>query len=516
MKEFALRDHLAANLSMIEPGLVLLGKEHYLRNNDGTSGFVDILAKDSAGRLVVIEIKVDKSSEREAITELMKYVALLRNSTGRRYSELRLIVVSTDWRELLTPLSEFSHNTDYNVHALRAIVQPCGTVNLSPVVLHGETSERRFANHHWIQIYEAASERDKRREEFIHRVRSRGIRNFIVADIIIDNGFAVLPSFYFAQQLEPIGFFEGIVKVRGDEVLEELQECYVDGEDYWQVLAGAAYDGLSVPADELEISNPEKFKGWHEAGVYKFERIHRFGSFFEDQLLTEEQVIFELGGFDGNASSWFMAACKPGDRARAAEIKRNFVGCVAYNDRWRQLIGDAIDVAHDSASMHLSLSIFNPENIIESIGNFVREGDSSYLPSFTIVMEDASSSLARVFRGFVESTGTLPASDIKAIIEQEFGDIFCFLMVSTTGGVSESNERMMDRLGLRYSVTCEEYQAGCTVPKVIFDAKIRAGVPKGFDQPSGVAVSEWVKQNPTIVAQALDIYENHVIRVQPQ
>lgn len=511
MKEFALRDYLAANMDLIEPGLELLGKEHYLRNNNGTSGFVDILAKDEHERLVVIEIKVDKSSEREAVTELMKYVALLRNSRGLRNSELRLIVVSTDWRELLTPLSEFKHNTDFNIQAIRAIAQRDGTATFSPIALHAKTSERHFATHHWIQIYDDTTERDQRRQEFSSSVKLRGINNFILADIIIDNQFGQFPSFYFAQQLEAVDFYESIVGARGNEILEELQECYDDKDDYHQHLAGAAYDGLSVDAKELEISHPEKFKGWHERGVFRIERVHRSGKFLADQLLTDDQIIFELCGYDGTATSWFLATCRPGDRARAAEIKYKSAACVAYNDRWRQSLSDIFDIAKVNDHTGFALSIFNPENIIESIGNFTRENDSSYLPKFTVVMEDASAQLTRVFHGFVESTGAAPTADITSIIKRDYGDIFVFLMTSSAGA-GEFNEIAMRELGLRYNVVCEEYRDTSTSPTMIFDVKIRNGSPKGASHPSGIPFSDWLQDNPNIVAQALDIYENHVIR----
>jgi RecB family endonuclease NucS len=107
IKESALRDHLMNHLDMIESGLQLVDDEFYLANKIGTSGFIDILAKDTEGKLVVIEIKISKHSEREAITELFKYLALLKQNMSIKDSEMKLIVISTDWRELLTPFAEF-------------------------------------------------------------------------------------------------------------------------------------------------------------------------------------------------------------------------------------------------------------------------------------------------------------------------------------------------------------------------------------------------------------------------
>lgn len=55
--ESVIRDLVACSLDLFEPGMVLIDKEHYLPGKMGTKGFVDILAKDKAGHLVVIEVK---------------------------------------------------------------------------------------------------------------------------------------------------------------------------------------------------------------------------------------------------------------------------------------------------------------------------------------------------------------------------------------------------------------------------------------------------------------------------
>jgi RecB family endonuclease NucS len=134
LKETEVRDQLKYRLDLIEPGLQLVDDEFYLRNRIGTGGFVDILAKDSAGRLVVIELKVSKHSERDAITELFKYLALLKVNTAIKDSEIRLLVISTDWRELRVPFAEFHWNTAYNSTGLLLETDPNGhPLSLRPV-----------------------------------------------------------------------------------------------------------------------------------------------------------------------------------------------------------------------------------------------------------------------------------------------------------------------------------------------------------------------------------------------
>ena len=73
-RENDIRDLLVGQLDLIEPGLELIEKNYYLRNDDGSSGFVDILARDSTGLITVIELKKSDSSGREAIQEIGKYV----------------------------------------------------------------------------------------------------------------------------------------------------------------------------------------------------------------------------------------------------------------------------------------------------------------------------------------------------------------------------------------------------------------------------------------------------------
>ena len=75
--ETDLRDHVAADLTLLEAGLTLVTTEFPLPNAVGTRGRVDILARDRHGMWVVIELKRSNTSAREALHELAKYVELL-------------------------------------------------------------------------------------------------------------------------------------------------------------------------------------------------------------------------------------------------------------------------------------------------------------------------------------------------------------------------------------------------------------------------------------------------------
>src|SRR5690242_20636606 len=132
--EAGLRDHIAANLHLVEQGLELLKVEYVLDNPSGAGGRIDILARDRLDHVVCIEIKRSDQSARAALNELSKYVSLLYELDRVPKEIIRCIVVSTDWDELLLPLSYFAVSSGVDVVALRAIVQN-GEVRLEPVEL---------------------------------------------------------------------------------------------------------------------------------------------------------------------------------------------------------------------------------------------------------------------------------------------------------------------------------------------------------------------------------------------
>ncbi len=79
-----LRDHIAYNPSIIEPGLKLRGKEYSI-----DMGRIDVLCEDANGKLVVIELKKDRSSE-EVVGQILKYMGCLHRTENR---DVRGIVV---------------------------------------------------------------------------------------------------------------------------------------------------------------------------------------------------------------------------------------------------------------------------------------------------------------------------------------------------------------------------------------------------------------------------------------
>src|SRR5699024_2191244 len=97
--EKLIRDHLAANLEILEPEhrLSLVATEFHISNPQGADGFIDVLAKDAYETWVVIELNRSDSSARQALHEIAKYTELLRREKSLPKDRVRSIIVSTSW-----------------------------------------------------------------------------------------------------------------------------------------------------------------------------------------------------------------------------------------------------------------------------------------------------------------------------------------------------------------------------------------------------------------------------------
>ncbi|PWU16969.1 MAG: hypothetical protein C5B50_12265 [Verrucomicrobia bacterium] len=162
--EDRIRDYLADHLQILESGLVLIEKEYKLLNAVGAGGSIDILARDRFGHVVVIEIKRSDQAARQALNELHKYIALFRTRAGLDESRIRLIIASTEWHELLIPLSEFADATPYAVEGTAISALSDGTVTESSrVVLPRIPKGLAISRAQCIYLYQTAGREMARR-----------------------------------------------------------------------------------------------------------------------------------------------------------------------------------------------------------------------------------------------------------------------------------------------------------------------------------------------------------------
>ncbi|WP_024311122.1 endonuclease NucS domain-containing protein [Sinorhizobium medicae] len=510
MKEDILRDFLAENLHLLEDGLELLKKERFLPNEFGSNGFLDILAKDRSGNFVVIEVKIAKYAEREAFTELLKYMGLMKRHLGSRESEIRLFIVSPDWRELTVPFSEFASAVSYNVTGYKVTIsgESVTAVSIQPPL--PPAIGRSIVPRHWAQFYNEEKERDNKSEIYAEKIKQRGIKNFVIVRFEVNYGYTAGYCFYFAQQRETREFHEKVLRdastARYEEIMEYVEDF--DDDDALNEIADASTDMINVSADELEIGHPEKFKGWYERGNWIIEKISRFGTFSRDERLTDEMIINELCGHTGQSYTWYNAAARSGDKSKRSEIRSSYANCLHHNDQWRRDLRDILEWEETHRSGALALSIFNPENIIESIYLYDRTGNPSYIPKFTVVSDDRDDDRLHVFRGLVIATNKSPATWAE-IVERHFdGDMSNYHFATHLHGIYEMNNEIMGDLGLRYVTMHQVFDSDETTEG--FEPVIRGSSVRTKDKLRGVPFEAWLREHSELVKAIASSFDAHV------
>jgi len=97
--ESDLRDYLAKNLQVIEPGLRLYEEEGITGVEFPVGGrFIDILAVDSNGDFLVIELKVSRGYDR-VIGQLLRYMAWIQKNQAESGQKVRGIIVAREISE---------------------------------------------------------------------------------------------------------------------------------------------------------------------------------------------------------------------------------------------------------------------------------------------------------------------------------------------------------------------------------------------------------------------------------
>jgi hypothetical protein len=100
--EADLRDYLAKNLSKLEPGLRVYEEEGIIGVEFPVGGrFIDILATDAKGGLVVIELKVSRGYDR-VVGQLMRYVAWIKKNLAEADQNVRGVIVAREIGEDLS------------------------------------------------------------------------------------------------------------------------------------------------------------------------------------------------------------------------------------------------------------------------------------------------------------------------------------------------------------------------------------------------------------------------------
>lgn len=481
MSESEIRDILVQNLHILNPNYKFLAKEKYLPSDIGTRSFIDILAHDQNGKYVIIELKKSNTVARQAIHELFKYLEALKENLSVKSDEIELVVVSTEWDELLVPFSSFVSNSNLKANGFQLFLEK-DVISAKEINITSGNEDRIFSAVQMVNYYSNQSLEEGIKEN-IDFFLQRDIESFVLIilkapanyrQLVLDsiNDFEIkmhgkskttyesVPNYeymiYRANQLVSLEKYKQICSkyYSNADIEEEIQEILTNSEtsplDKLEQFNHLVLDQYPFPkSDYAEIGTPAKYTKLRDEEGWELIEIKRFGSLLENSLLTDDIIEQELSA-SGTTRERYITEIDVNNKANITRVKREVSHCLSDNIVWRNHILEIIDqLANEKQKIKkVSCSIYNPMNIIYSI-YLIRNSASGilYIPSYQIEVEFDDE--FRMYLGYLN--GDFNTVTISEILEKFWNSsAFEFLLTLNWGGYSKNNLEVCEFIGYNY------------------------------------------------------------------
>lgn len=486
ISEKDLRDKLAIDITVLESGLVLQDKEKFIPNDLGTRSFIDLYATDSDGHHVLIELKRSDASAREAIHEIHKYVEGVKAHFGARESEIRVIIASTTWRELLVPFSRLLADTSLAVRGLEIQLRD-GLLHFSEVAPLKLSHGRFIAPWADLRWFKSEDELDSAIALIGECYRQREIVDYVVLVMEVADGLIEkqreasnaqlasmlqhidktatakieLPEYKFAAyvaiQLLSEEKYRQILQ-RDKEKWNEIEEYVEDLQDEERLcsLHENLLDLNIYPnGGYLEIGYPAKISMYLDSDGLIFKELLRFGIFERNKALADETIISELKGESGSSGQRLKKTISVSNRAHMSTAKEDIRSCLEHNPVWAQhLLRSLSDIEQEFPLATVDLSLFNPSTGVLTIYfATTREDGALYVPTYSLVVSNPDP--VRIYFGALAKLGT--AAPLDAVLKEFYDSSISALLLSMTwGGYENRDLEIVERLGAGYrSFRCD-------------------------------------------------------------
>lgn len=525
MTEAFIRDLLANDLSILEAGLQLLDIEKYIPSEVGTRSFLDLLAKDNSDNWVIIEVKKTNAAAREAAHEVFKYAEAVQCHFGARNDEIRVIVASMEWKELLVPFSRLKAETSISVDGFLLELDAAGkTLKATHVETVTVNEGRYLAPWHELNMYHDSTSLKSGIVSYDQCCGEKGIKDYVLVILkasehfnerainahinnlnaihaffgsIADEGddkFRTIPLkqfeyiLYFAPQIFSKEFCIDVI-ARDAILLEEVEGFITDmsKEEELCELHMCLYDLEPRPIrDRYDIGYAAKFKntllcdeGW------TVEQIHRRGKFLRNNLLSDDAIIDELKGYTGSSKQAFKNSINMANRTSIALTKDNLAIALATNPSWLYQINRVFDdISKENPTALVNIEVFCPSTGIFTLYFIATFEDSmSYTPRYGIEVIDIETNIVKkLYFGFLAPYGQPVTFD--AILEKYYDSKISNLMILAGAKYYETRDSdVMDDLGLVYRSFCIDDPQGKEIWYKLEDERWREFKPDLPFQP---------------------------------
>lgn len=400
MTEADIRDFLAERLDLVEPGLQLISKEYPLQNPDGASGRIDILARDRFGNLVVIELKKSDAAARTALNEVLKYLALLQSQKRLQPEQLRCVLVSTDWRELLVPFSELVNTSPFSLQGRLLQLDGGGMPTRTDVVntLPPKSGLSFPSEFSWL-TFASIEARDHVADQLRRILPKLGLENaaFLLMtslnpDDLVFPFSMVLPFFPFARG-EAISILQQ--KVFPVKLLADFEGCDVqrDPLDDVRHAVQSSLESEIFCMEGVGDVHPVQNSTLHaERKWWQLDSVYRHGPGLADErLLSDNALLSSLCGGDGANEVEAVRVVDPSHKMQFAaftDVMDRFLSRYGWWDAVEPFVRATPVVPGTTIVAHA----YCPKDFLKHLALFLKTGSEAWLPAFEVMMATPSGS----------------------------------------------------------------------------------------------------------------------------
>lgn len=454
--EHIIRDWLAVNLDFIEPGLQLIEKEHHLPDELGSSGFIDILCKDVYNNFVIVEIKRSDSAARQTFTEVLKYAGLIKSTYNARDSEIRIVIISTHWSEIIRAFSHICFKSPFAIKGLQIFINEQTKIPEAKeevVPISSRTFSRKFMSYQDLYLFHSKEKRQKAHEVLNDRLQKAQAYDYVALDLDApaDKGlpypYAINAAFQKRSKEElllSISLLDGMQHLDMEAEEFDSEEAYINYLDQVFTIALKMSDYI----DTFEVGYGEKFESVIGVQGWKITSINRYGIFKSDPRYSDDLLIKELKGHDGNSSNKFVGFSESSQKERIKEIRSECQHCLSHTPSWAEFIDYILsDLERSNEKFKVIVDIYNPDSIVTALYFTLIKGNPDYLPLFLIVIDYPDIDKTVFYKGEINSIGIKQTSKLFTTTDSK--EVTNEL---TRIWILPDNEMDAFKMGLRYSI----------------------------------------------------------------
>lgn len=436
-------------------------------------------------------MKKSDAAAREAIHELFKYSEAIKENISLKDDEIRLIVVSTEWTELLRPFSSFVDKIDYKTDGYLLKVNSDKTLSADKIIPEKLIADRLLSAMQMARYYNNENLLKSGITSHLEAFKKHGINDFVL--IILkapenykemvkasiratlqglqerdfDGELSIEPMdegkldkipdhkymIYSTNQLLSKENYISVLKEISDYP-EQIEEIITNEEstesDMLEEFNAALINCEPFPeSDYVEIGTPSKFTEFTKRQGWQILEVKRYGKISENIVLEDESIIEEVKGSAGTSGQIFKSNLRFGNKSNISRVKREMINCLSNNRIWRNHILHILDELQERKDIVSGRCyIYNPMNILYSIYlNMSSQETTQYIPSYFITIE--CSEEERLYVGYL--SGKRSNVSFSDIINKFYkGDLSKLILSRMWNCYNSQNIDLCKYMGVEY------------------------------------------------------------------